>query len=147
MKKISVLSLLLLMCLLLTVFVACYDGTGAQIEQPTTEEKTESSESGTESDIPRENEFKFTSNGDGTCMISEAIYAKGELTIPEFSPEGELITKIGDGAFKNCYEITSLTIPDSIRNIGEEAFKNCVKLKKVFIGDGLETLGTDAFMV
>ena len=42
-------------------------------------------------------------------------------------PEGVL--RIGRGAFKNCYDLMSVTIPDSVESIGKDAFDECVKLR------------------
>ena len=36
------------------------------------------------------------------------------------------ITKIGNGAFRYCSNLTSITIPDSVTVIGDYAFYNCI---------------------
>ena len=38
---------------------------------------------------------------------------------------GSGVTSIGDGAFANCYNLTSITIPESVTSIKESAFKGC----------------------
>ncbi len=39
------------------------------------------------------------------------------------------------GAFEGCSELTSITIPQSIKSIGRQAFDGCTSLKSVFISD------------
>ena len=58
--------------------------------------------------------------------------------------DGELTT-IGEGAFRNCGSLTSVTIPDSVTTIGEGAFRNCYNLTSVTIGDSVTTIGKSAF--
>ena len=48
-------------------------------------------------------------------------------------PDG--ITSIGNGAFKGCSSLASITIPDSITSIGEGAFEGCSSLARVYIAD------------
>ena len=39
------------------------------------------------------------------------------------------------GAFEGCSELTSITIPKSIKSIGHQAFAGCTSLKSVYISD------------
>ena len=147
MKKVSFLSFfLILLCLFLTAFVAC-DGVGDLNELPSSSVKDAEveNESNIDGEDARDNEFEFTSNGDGTCTLTAVVYVNGALTIPEISPDGEKVTSIGSGAFRDCNSITSLTVPDCIENIKDSAFMNCHNLKRVMIGNGLKAIQTDAF--
>ena len=44
-------------------------------------------------------------------------------------------TKIGDSAFRDCVNISSVIIPPSVTFIGENAFSGCLKLQQVHISD------------
>ncbi len=64
----------------------------------------------------------------------------------------EGVTTIGDYAFcgdyantDKCYDIISVTLPDSVTSIGESAFAICPMLETVQLGAGLKTIGNSAF--
>ncbi len=63
---------------------------------------------------------------------------QGDVIIPE-SVEYEgvtySVTSIGGGAFKDCTELTSVTIPPSVKRIFGEAFTGCSSLERVNISD------------
>lgn len=74
--------------------------------------------------------------------IKELIYAEGctialptGLTSIEKVTIPESVTSIGDDAFYNCSELTSVTIPKSVTSIGDNAFRECSKLTAVNITD------------
>ena len=49
------------------------------------------------------------------------------------------------GAFKGCFNLTSLTLPSSLKSIGDAAFQGCENLTSVQLPEGLEYLGSSAF--
>lgn len=56
------------------------------------------------------------------------------------------IASIGNGAFKGCSELTSITIPNTITSIGDYAFINCVGLESITCdATSPSSLGTSAF--
>ena len=55
------------------------------------------------------------------------------------------VTSIGDYAFEECGELTSVTIPNSVTSIGEWAFGECSGLTSVTIGNGMTRIGNGAF--
>ena len=58
---------------------------------------------------------------------------------------GKPITKIGNHAFGDCLNITSVVIPDSITYIGEGAFKRCSNIEEITIPDSVTHIGSGAF--
>ena len=70
------------------------------------------------------------------------------VTIPStFSHNGTVytVTEIKYWAFKECAELTSVTIPGSVTYIGGSAFADCTGLTSVNISHGLTTIGGGAF--
>ena len=55
------------------------------------------------------------------------------------------VTSIGDYAFCNCRSLTSIHIPDSVINIREGAFGRCDRLTSIHIPDSVTSIGYRAF--
>ena len=86
-------------------------------------------------------------NDDGVTLIS-IIDAKGDVVIAAtviINGKTYKITVVGEGAFKGCNKITSLTITDSIRTIMACAFDGCNSIRKLILGKGIKTIGSRAF--
>ena len=76
------------------------------------------------------------------------IYYTGEVVIPEsveYRGETYPVTSIGVYAFKNCSELTSVTLPNCVTTIGESAFQGCSKLTSVILPNCVTTIGQSAF--
>ena len=80
---------------------------------------------------------------EGTVSISDEAFRDCEnltsITIPNS------VTEIGAWAFKDCYNLTSITIPNSVTSIGEGAFADCYNLTSITIPNSVTTIGTCAF--
>ena len=72
----------------------------------------------------------------------------GDVVIPDsVTYEGTTfaVTGIEGNAFDGCFELTSITIPNTVESIGEQAFQGCTGLTSVTIGSGVTNIGTKAF--
>jgi len=58
---------------------------------------------------------------------------------------GNGITAIGNYAFWNCPQLTSVSIPNSVKTIGIGAFGYCGALKEITIPNSVTSIGAEAF--
>jgi len=80
-------------------------------------------------------------NGSSAAVSPEPT---GAVTIPS-TLGGKPVSGIGDYAFYACWDLTGVTIPDSVTRIGKFAFCCCESLKSVNIPSGVKSIGDDAF--
>ena len=57
----------------------------------------------------------------------------------------DTVTKIGDHAFYNCTGLTEVILPNSLVQIDGDAFHNCSNLTSITIPNGVTTIGGSAF--
>lgn len=81
---------------------------------------------------------KNTVTGIGTCKDTNVV-------IPAYSPDGYLVTAIGDQAFYGCSQLTNITIPNGVTSIGMGAFAVCGELTNVTIPNSTTAIGEAAF--
>ena len=55
------------------------------------------------------------------------------------------ITKIDDNVFKDCTNLKTVTIPDTVTEIGNSSFEGCRSLEKINIPDSVIKIGDRAF--
>ena len=60
-------------------------------------------------------------------------------------PSDGSVTRIGDGAFAGCSNLTNITIPDEITYIGNSAFISCINLESIAFGKNVAVIGSYAF--
>lgn len=56
------------------------------------------------------------------------------------------VKEIEDFAFRDCWNLRSVILPDSLEAIGVRAFERCYSLKNIKIPDGVRTIDDSAFM-
>ncbi len=76
-----------------------------------------------------------------TGIGDRAFYQYEDLTTVTIP---NTIKTIGNEAFQQCW-IESMTIPNSVTSIGDEAFFYCQQLKSLTLSDNLQTIGKNAF--
>ena len=84
----------------------------------------------------------------GTRYNSYYNEYSGEIVIPEtitYSDKTYSVTSIGYAAFDGCWDLTSVTIPNSVTSIGYGAFDGCSGLTSVTIGNSVTSIGSYAF--
>ena len=86
----------------------------------------------------------------GNRAVSYDNEYTGAVVIPEsvsLSGTNYVVTAIGDDAFFNCQNVTSVNIPNTVTSIGNSAFSNCKKLTTINITDNITYIGGYAFYV
>ena len=94
--------------------------------------------------IYSEPDYLYKELDDGTVQIIQYTGKIAELTIPSKLAEKK-VSGIGNGAFANMSDLTSVTIPKGVTSIGDSAFKYCEGLTSITIPDGVKSIGGDAF--
>ena len=102
--------------------------------------------------------FTFSINtnqiGDGVSLTNSnldtyQIDTVGDVVIPEYVTDEDntrhAVTSISDYTFRDCNEMTSVTIADSVTEIGTGAFANCSKLSSVSLPSALKTVKSNVF--
>ena len=80
-------------------------------------------------DLTGVNGLKYTSQGNGTCYVTGlGTCEESELKIPAYSPSGDKVVRIHDGAFANCTGLLTVTVPATVKEIGTGAFRGCSSL-------------------
>ena len=96
--------------------------------------------------------YGITSEADRTVEVWPYYYItnspySGAISIPQtVDHDGTTytVTALGDGAFESCSNVTSLTLPATIRSIGSNCFYNC-SFTSLALPDSLRFIGDHAF--
>ena len=89
-------------------------------------------------------------NGTGTLIFDKPVTSIGDSAFEECSNLTSItipnsVTSIGDYAFSRCSNLTSITIPNSVTSIGDYAFSGCSDLTSITIPDSVTSIGDYAF--
>lgn len=91
--------------------------------------------------------YTIYSDGEAVVIRNPNEYS-GDIVIPEkFSYKGKpyKVACIGKNAFRSCYNLTSVIMPNSVIRIEEDAFSCCGNLRNVTLSDSLKRIGRWAF--
>ena len=80
----------------------------------------------------------------GGSVVTGIVGKAKTLIIPD-ELDGAPVTEIGDYAFYNSEELTSIVLPSGIAKIGGHAFHGCVGLKSIAAPKGVVEIGAGAF--
>lgn len=91
-------------------------------------------------------EYKFTYKLENGLAIITGADPKpaGTLVVPG-KIDGCSVTCIGRAAFRNCKDLTSVTIPEGVTYIDVHAFDGCVGLESVTLPSSLKSIGYAVF--
>ena len=86
-----------------------------------------------------------------TLIISDNATLDASFTARNAYASGTLETvkigkgEIGDSAFSNCTNLTTVELGDGVTSIGKNAFLRCTALTSITIGDRVTSIGDSAF--
>ncbi|WP_134340559.1 leucine-rich repeat domain-containing protein, partial [Flavobacterium psychrophilum] len=83
-----------------------------------------------------------------TVKVARNANFTGAAEIPEivtYNSKNYIVTAIGESAFIQCNNLTSVTIPNSVTTIGDWVFAECSGLTSVTIPNSVTTINGDAF--
>jgi len=69
----------------------------------------------------------------------------GNIVVPEKLANGYTVTGIGDECFNVCTELTSVSLPGTLKTIGKYAFSYCSKLTSISIPGSVESIDNYCF--
>lgn len=90
--------------------------------------------------------LKYTREGDSYTVKAKILKKSSyvDLVIPE-KHFGRPVTKIEADGFDNCYNLRSVTIPNTVTEIGSSAFSNCDKLITVNLPNSITEIKLNTF--
>ena len=86
----------------------------------------------------------FTLEADNTYSVSKGTATAAAVVIPS-SYNGRPVRTISNEGFSNYYDMTSITIPNTITNIGNYAFYGNWRLTNITIPGSVTNIGRNAF--
>ncbi len=86
--------------------------------------------------------FKLTSIGSYAFSCESGYYMKIKTVYFE---HGTMLEYIGEGAFKNCKDITNIELPDNVSILNDEVFYNCENLETIQLSSNLTSIGDYTF--
>ena len=89
-------------------------------------------------------QFSYEIHTDGTAVILDFNGSDTELVITS-QIGGYPVTEIGQYAFEASWNVTSITLPDTIEMINEQAFADCESLTSITIPEHVKFIGRGAF--
>ena len=87
--------------------------------------------------------YKYSLDEDGNATITGYSGSVSALAIPQ-TIDGHKVVAIGNSAFEGTC-LVNVTIPDTVTEIGDWAFENCKQLSSVSLSSNLVALGSGTF--
>lgn len=66
------------------------------------------------------------------------------VTVPE-TIDGQTVTTIGAGCFRDCDALTTIILPETVTKIGPLAFAGCKNLRGLFVPEAVRSIDKEAF--
>ena len=94
--------------------------------------------------------YSILSTQERTCRVTQGVPQcyTGVVRIPErvsFNSVEFQVVGIEENAFRMCFNLTSVEIPETVTTIGNNAFSGCRSLKSITIPSGVSMINSNAF--
>lgn len=92
--------------------------------------------------------YYILSDEDKTCQVGGFSSSLTSVVIPStvtYNGTTYAVTSIGYYAFRDCYDLTAIEIPNSVISIGVCAFSGCTNLTAIEIPNSVTSIGEEAF--
>ncbi|MBR4200312.1 MAG: leucine-rich repeat domain-containing protein, partial [Oscillospiraceae bacterium] len=90
-------------------------------------------------------DFEYSVSLDGSSTALAKYHGSDEIVEIPVAFEGLPVTAITIYAFKDCTQLTDITIPNSVTRFGDEVFRGCSALTKVNIPSGISIIPYGTF--
>ena len=93
--------------------------------------------------------YKINKDNKTASLVTDYRHKyKGDVVIPEtIEVDGTVysVTSLGNSCFSSCYDLTSVTIPNSVTTLGTYCFSGCSGLTSITIPNSVTSLGEYCF--
>ena len=92
--------------------------------------------------------YYLNKDGKSVTVTQKRGSYSGEVIIPKeikYLNANLVVTSIDDLAYYQCSNLTSVTIPNSVKSIGSSAFNSCPGLTSVSIPNSVKSIGSNAY--
>ena len=86
----------------------------------------------------------FSIQNGALTFLPERFEGERILRLPE-TVGGETVTALAPGCFRDCDMLTTIILPETLREIGREAFAGCTSLRGLALPKGSEKIAPRAF--
>ena len=93
--------------------------------------------------IPEHQDYKYEIV-ESDVVITKWLSEASNVKVPE-EVNGKWVVAIDDNAFAGIETVETVSIPNSVTDIGDGVFKNCTKLRSVTFGENVAYVGDDLF--
>lgn len=93
---------------------------------------------------PKGLSYEVNEDGKTVTITGYNPFCGNEVVIPQ-EIHGKTVTVIGDKSFKDCGDVTSVSIPQSVTLIMHSSFKYCNSLQTLYLPKGLTQIQAYAF--
>lgn len=94
--------------------------------------------------VVTEEDYSFIVENDNARIVSCSTSVTGDVTIPDIM-DGYPVVTIGNSAFNECTEITSVELSEAIMRIDNYAFYGCSNITEITMPESVTSVGENAF--